>query len=348
MYNIKNFFSEHKYGRKNKGTESIKLLVVIIMILLLVITAIRAYTVYERYYSTKENVTDLNNNICDIKNDMLRNVIENGNIEAMNLNKIATNNLQFDLLSNHNKKELNDLLYNNKSNADIQKTIVEASKKYYKSLNNNFDSVLIIGTEKNVIYTDSTTYKEKFKNIHGDKKNITWDYFFDKMENPKLTSETFNKLKFNNINHQPVIIRVDGNYMYNRLYTVDDLIEIYNKKGIDGLKGFGYLTLSTITEDGDIFGNPDTIFMQQNPASKKIYVYKYADINEYISKNIETIIEYESTVSKDVIKIEESNRVDLLISTITIIGNNIVIIGLMFIFKALSEEEDDLIENKNR
>ena len=39
---------------------------------------------------------------------------------------------------------------------------------------------------------------------------------------------------------------------------------------------------------------------------------------------------------------------DLLISTITIIGNIIVIIGLMFIFKALSEEEDDLIENKNR
>lgn len=347
MYDINNF-SKYKDGRKNEGRRSVKLLVIIIMILLLVITAIRAYTVYERYYSTKENVTDLNNNICDIKNDMLRNVIENGNIEAMNLNKIATNNLQFDLLSNHNKKELNDLLYNNKSNADIQKTIVEASKKYYKSLNNNFDSVLVIGTEKNVLYTDSTTYKEKFKNIHGDKKNITWDYFFDKMENPKLTSETFNKLKFNNINHQPVIIRVDGNYMYNRLYTVDDLIEIYNKKGIDGLKGFGYLTLSTITEDGDIFGNPDTIFMQQNLDSKKIYVYKYSDIDEYISKNIETIIEYESTVSKDVIKIEESNRVDLLISTITIIGNIIVIIGLMFIFKALSEEEDDLIENKNR
>ena len=106
--------------------------------------------------------------------------------------------------------------------------------------------------------------------------------------------------------------------------------------------------LSTIIEDGAIYENPYTIFMQQNPASKKIYVYKYADLDEYISKNIETIIEYESTVSKDIIKIEQSNRIDLLISTITIIGNIIVIIGLMFIFKALSEEEDDLIENKNR
>lgn len=347
MFDINNF-SKYKHGRKNKGRESIKLLVLIIMILLLTVTAIRAYTVYERYYFTKENITELNNNMYDIKNDMLRNVIDDGNVEAMNSNKIATNNLQFDLLNKHSKDELNDLLYNNKSNSDIQKTILEASKKYYKSLNTNFDSVLVIGTEKNVLYTDSTTYKQKFKNLHGDKKDITWDYFFDKMENPKLTSETFNKLKFNNTNHQPTIIRIDGSYIYNRVYTVDDLIEIYNKKGVEGLKGFGYLTLSTITEDGDIFGNPDTIFMQQNPASKKIYVYKYADLDEYISKNIETIIEYESTVSKDIIKIEQSNRMDLLISTITIIGNIIVIIGLMFIFKALSEEEDDLIENKNR
>lgn len=349
MLNIyKNFSKQYKQKGK-KGLNKIKTMVMIVTILLLAITSIRAYNIYERYYFMKENVSQLEHSMYKTRQLVLEKIISSGYKEAVYLNKIATDNLQFDLINKHNKKELTDLLNDSKKNPEIQKTLTDASKKYYRSIDNNKDNILIIGTEKQILYVDSNIYKEKFKNLNGDNIFVSWNKFFENMNNPELTRETFNKLKFNNTNHQPIIIRADGDYIYDRIYTIDDLIQIFNTEGADGLKGFGFLTLSTITEDGDIFGNPDTIFMQQNPSSKKIYVYKYSSIEHLIFSNIEALVEHEAIISDDVEKIDSSNRIDLLISTMIIMGNIMIIIGLMFIYKALSElEEEILIENKER
>ena len=135
-------------------------------------------------------------------------------------------------------------------------------------------------------------------------------------------------------------MRIDGKYDKDRIYNSKDLLKIFKEKGIDGLKGFGYVTLSTITEDGDILGHSDSIFMQQNLECKKIYVYHYMDIREYILNNTDKLVEqnvkdayYIDTIDKEVIN-------DFLFSISTIIFNIISIIGLMFIYKLLEEDSE--------
>ena len=154
-----------------------------------------------------------------------------------------------------------------------------------------------------------------------------------------MTKKVFNDLK-GSPNGETVIMRIDGKYDKDRIYNSKDLLKIFKEKGIDGLKGFGYVTLSTITEDGDILGHSDSIFMQQNLECKKIYVYHYMDIREYILNNTDKLVEqnvkdayYIDTIDKEVIN-------DFLFSISTIIFNIISIIGLMFIYKLLEEDSE--------
>ena len=213
----------------------------------------------------------------------------------------------------------------------------EAITQYHEEKPTNTDYVE--DTEENILYAKANSYHDKFKHLLGTNSTITWDKFYNNLNNPKMTKKVFNDLK-GSPNGDAVIMRIDGKYDKDRIYNSKDLLKIFKEKGIDGLKGFGYVTLSTITEDGDILGHSDSIFMQQNLECKKIYVYHYMDIREYILNNTDKLVEqnvkdayYIDTIDKEVIN-------DFLFSISTIIFNMISIIGLMFIYKLLEEDSE--------
>ena len=330
---------------KGEGEHSgIRMLSLLLIIVLLISTATRTVSLYKRFNvlcpkgDIEENILDtlmLDNNEQTF--DM---IIHDGYDIASREDKISTMKLEKDLINNHTKTELSDMLNSKKFNNKIFDTMDNANKKYYKSSDAENTNFLIIGTEENILYAKANAYHDKFKHLLGTDSTITWETFYNNLNNPKMTEKIFNNLKGSVPNEHTVIMRIDGKYDDDQIYNSKDLLKIYKQEGIDGLKGFGYVTLSTITEDGDILGHSDSIFMQQNLECKKIYVYHYMDIQEYILNNIDKLVEqnikndyFINIIDKEVIN-------DFLFSISTIIFNIISIIGLMFIYKLLEEDSE--------
>ena len=218
-------------------------------------------------------------------------LIHDGYDVASREDKISTMKLEKDLINNHTKTELNDMLNSTKFSNKIFDTMDNANKKYYKSSDAENTNFLIIGTEENILYAKANSYHDKFKHLLGTNSTITWDKFYNNLNNPKITKKVFNNLK-SSPNGDAVIMRIDGKYDKDQIYNSKDLLKIFKEKGIDGLKGFGYVTLSTITEDGDILGHSDSIFMQQNLECKKIYVYHYRGTMRVISGTAFSILNF--------------------------------------------------------
>lgn len=329
---------------KHKDRKAISILVVLIIIILLISTAIRSVTLYTRYKvlcpdgNIENNIID--NLITDNNEQLFNMIIHDAYDIASKEDKISTDRLESDLLENHSRKQLEELLNSRKFNNSIYNTIDNANKEYFKSSDSEYINFLIIGTEDKILYAKANAYHDKFKHLSGTESSISWDVFYNTLNNPTMTKEVFNNLKnSSNVNHT-VIMRIDGKYNDSKLYTADDLMDIYKKEGINGLRGFGFVTLSTITEDGDILGHNDSVFMRKDYTCKKLYVYHYMDIREYVLNNIDRMMEqniindrYINTIDKEVIN-------DFLFSLATIIFNIISVIGLMFIYKYLEEYEE--------
>lgn len=329
---------------KGEGEHSsIRMLSLLLIIILLISTATRTISLYRIFNiicpkgNIEENILDIL--IKDNNRQMFNMIIQDGYDIASREDKISTMKLEKDLINNHTKTELSDMLNSKNFNNKIFDTMDNANKKYYKSSDTENTNFLIIGTEENILYAKANSYHDKFKNLLGKHSTITWDAFYNNLNNPKMTKKVFNNLKVSP-NGDTVIMRIDGKYDKNRIYNSKDLLKIFKKEGIEGLRGFGYVTLSTITEDGDILGHSDSIFMQRNLECKKIYVYHYMDVREYIINNVDKLVEqnvkddyYIDTIDKEVIN-------DFLFSISTIIFNIISIIGLMFIYKLLEEDSE--------
>lgn len=339
-----NKFKEVLKRCKGEGEHSsIRMLSLLLIVILLISTATRTISLYRIFNiicpkgNIEENILD--NLIKDNNKQMFNMIIQDGYDIASREDKISTMKLEKDLINNHTKTELSDMLNSKNFNNKFFNTMNNANEKYYKSSDVENTNFLIIGTEENILYAKANSYHDKFKNLLGKHSTITWDTFYNNLNNPEMTKKVFNNLKVSP-NGDTVIMRIDGKYDKNRIYNSKDLLKIFKKEGIEGLKGFGYVTLSTITEDGDILGHSDSIFMQRNLECKKIYVYHYMDVREYILNNIDKLVEqnvkddyYIDTIDKEVIN-------DFLFSISTILFNIISIIGLMFIYKLLEEDSE--------
>lgn len=337
MLKLKKLLKKCK-GKNNHKTISV--MIVMIIIILLVSTTLRAVTLYNQYrLICPEGKIDhtLIDKIVSVNNKNLFNMIINeGYNNAVKRDKISTDKLQSDLLANHSKYELEEVLNSVKYHNYVYTTIDNANNNYFQSSFPGYVNFLVIGTEDKILYAKANDYYDKFKNMLGTESYISWKMFYDTLNNPTMTKTTFEDIKNSNITNT-TIMRIDGKYKDNRLYTTKDLYDIYRKKGLNGLTGFGFVTLTTITEDGDILGNKDSNFMRRNENCKKMYVYHYMDIREYIINNVEKMMEqnllndkYTDTIDKQIIN-------SILFSLSTILFNIISIIGLMFVYKSLEE-----------
>lgn len=327
-------------GNKNKHT-SLSVLVVMLIIILLISTAIRSITLYSRYKIVypEGNIdnTIIDNLITDNNENLFDMILHEGYNTAVKEDKISTNKLELDLLDNHSRFELEEVLNSKNFYNQVYDTIDNANNKYFKSSYSDNINFLIIGTEDKILYVKSGTYDDRFKYMSGSESSITWDTFYNSLNNPIMTKEVFKHLKDSSIDRM-VIMRIDGKYIDNRLYTSEDLMNIYKEKGIKGLKGFGFVTLSTITEDGDILGHKDSVFMRRDENCKKLYVYHYMDIREYILNNLDKMMEQNMVNDKYINTLDKEIVNDFLFALATIVFNIISIIGLMFIYKSLEED----------
>lgn len=330
--------------RDNNKHRPISILVVMVIIILMISTAIRSISLYNRYKilcpdgNIESNIID--NLITDNNDELFNMIIHDAYDIAIKEDKISTDRLESDLLEKHSKKQLEDVLNSKKFDNEIYDTIDNANNNYFKSSNSENINFLIIGTEDKILYAEATAYHDKFKHLSGTESDITWDVFYSTLNNPTVTKEVFDTLKNSSKTNHTTIMRIDGKYNDDKLYDIDDILKIYKKEGINGIKGFGFVTLSTITEDGDILGHRDSVFMRKNNNCKKLYVYHYMDIREYVLDNLDKMME-QNIMNDEYINILDNEVInDFLFSLATILFNIISIIGLMFVYKSLEESEE--------
>lgn len=342
MRKIKEIIRKYKCeGMTHSGD---RLLVLMIILILLMATITRSYGLYARYsiiYPEKNaNNNILGKLVTDTNDAFFEMLINDGYEKAIYLNKIATNNLEKDLINNHTNSDLERLLTNNEYPYLVFNTIKNADDEYFKSSNTTYNSFLMLGTENKIIYAKSNVYKDKFSNMLGDSESIPWDLFFDELNSYRVIKPVFENLRNSTTKTTPVILKMTGDTIDDKIYTIEEISEIYKREGVDSLAGFGFVTLTTITEDGDILGHLDSIFMKKNPDCHKIYIYHFMDIREYTINNLDELTNRRLENLKKINDIEKEALMDLLYSASTIILNILAVIGLMFVYKSLDDEDE--------
>lgn len=134
MLNLKKILKKCKGKNKHKA---ISVVVVLIIIILLVSTTLRAITLYNQYrlICPEGNIDHtLIDRIVSVNNKNLFNMIINeGYNNAVKRDKISTDKLQYDLLANHSKSELEQVLNSVKYYNYVYATIDSANNKYFQS-----------------------------------------------------------------------------------------------------------------------------------------------------------------------------------------------------------------------
>ena len=312
--------------------------------LLLVFAGVRLYSLYDFYtYSTAQE-TESGIKVDDDINVILKEFLMTSYKNAYFLNKNDAYNLQINLIEEHGANKVYENLVKGNYNADVYETFTEVYADLYNANSHDYDEGVFIANDEGFIYVKTNNKLEKFDNIKNDKKVVLWKDFLNAMNNPEVTKHAFADSYYKAFTTEPVIIRLDGDYNDNKYYTMDDLCDIYRKEGIEGLKGYGFLVSSTLTEKGDIYGNVNSTFMQNNDVHK-LYVYKYVDVTAYLKEHEQALSEMDETITDMINSMQMERKISILISCATIFLLVLGTICLMVVYRELNNI--DCLKNEN-
>lgn len=332
-----------KKQRKKSKHEIRQRLLLVVIFTLLVISIARAYSLNRYYLETSQEEISLLQSMTDNRNKLLESILNQSN-EVTNIeNIVSSKEFQIKLMENYTIEEIYDSIINKKYDPEMSKLIDDVfENKIYNS--NRGDSIIIVGTDSDIFWLKSNTLYDKFNYLDTNgNKNISYDEFFESMENSKVVEQAFTDLRLKKTK-DVVILRLDGKYTDDRYYTIDDMIDVYNKEGLQGLKGYSILNLATITETGDMFGNSDKDYMNLNDKSKKIYLYQSVELYSVVKEFEASLNNLEKKSSDTINAIDNSREVNMVINIFIIILTIVAIIISMIIYKDL--EEDNNKHNK--
>lgn len=310
-----------------------------VICLLLTFAAIRLYSLYNLYtYTTEKQEVKISKMLDNDINAVLHEVLMSSYKNVYFTNKNEASNLQINLIENHGVDKVHDSLVNGKYTSDIYKTFMDSFNDLYNANNSDYDEGTFVANDEGFIFVETNNKLDKFNSIKKANKVVPWKNFIANMKNPEVTKKAFADAYFKSYATNPVIIRLDGNYNGNRYYTIDDLCRIYIEEGIDGLKGFGFLVSSTLTENGDIYGNVDSTFMQSNDVHK-LYVYKYVDVCVYLKDHEKALNEMDGTINTIINDLQLEKKVSMLITVVSIFLIVLCAICLMIVYRELNNND---------
>ena len=208
-------------------------------------------------------------------------------------------------------------------------------------LSNKHDNIIItVGTKDYVIYSKSNVNLDSYKYIESDgKKYITWDEYYEQLgDSDRILKSAYEDVALNRVDY--AIIRIDGYYPEGRYYTIEDVVQEYHNNGMKNLDKFMIVTLSVITDDGDIFGEKDNEYVSKNPNVNKIYVFKSVSIGTFLSSYEELIKSCDQTISARIIQYRNSTEFSNGLINIFLITSSIITI--MIVIKSLDDENIEL------
>ena len=307
-----------------------KYLLMIAVLLLFFAGGYRAFTLYKTYHSYEREITSIERNTDENIHSVLKVVIE----EAHDVIEYKT---KMDSITLHRSMiEVMgiDEIYNNIVNMNLGDEFIKILNEVF-DLSNSEDKVIItIGTKDYVFYSKSNVESDEYDHLDTTEKYITWDEYYSHMENPEVIKIAYEDLVMNRVDY--VILRIDGYYPEGRYYTIDDVIQDYHENGMKNMDKYYILTIGVITDTGDIFGEPDDVYMQHNPNVHKIYIYKAVCLERFIKEYKPLLDSFDESMSAKIIQVRNTTEFSNALINIFLIITSIII--LMIVIKSLDDE----------
>lgn len=248
-------------------------LIPIIVFCLVMAAALNIYVMKNKYDEVKDYSQNMEDTYVDKTWEEVEEVINtsyyssklNSKIIALRLensirmNYDDLNDLKVQFEEDSFTTEFHELLKDNLLKDDIQNKL--KSEPY----------LTLLGTESHLI---SSFANDKYNSFRGlkDEPIVDWETFLNTLPNPELGITALEMVM--NQSNDVIFTQSKVDSVGGTITTVDmsTLKNIYLTEGMEGLENFSLLAPSYITEEGDIFGNNDSTFMQKNKTHKIIVI----------------------------------------------------------------------------
>lgn len=208
------------------------------------------------------------------------------------------NEIENELDKEQLKKSLSDNKYYRDFNVILRRNLENPKISILSNLDTNRNSIFVLCNDKLISsYSHSDSLGNPFIPLEDDKKcaendinTLINNHFYNK----ELSLWSLNKI---NDQHKGLILFQENDPLVDNLphYThinKNDLKEIYEKYGLDGLGSYEFLVPVYITEYGNVFGEYDTTM---NKKRNKIIIIQKYNIKDYFDSFTPQVL-YTSTI----------------------------------------------------
>lgn len=317
-----------------------KYLLMIACLLLFIAGGYRAFTLYKTYRSYESEVKSITESSDRNMHKIIELIIKEEHDLAEYTTKMDSITLHRLMIESMNMDEIYDNIVN-----------MNLNDKFVKILDDVFDLsdkkehvIVTVGTKNYVFYSKSNIDLDRYKYIETDgKKYITWEEYFKQMNDPEVVKRAYEDLVLERSDY--IIIKINGEYPNGTYCTIDDVIEDYHKNGMKNMGDYYILTLGVITDNGDIFGENDSIFLNKNPDVNKIFIFKAVCIEERLNDYSSLIKSIDQSASTKIIEYRNTTEFGNALINIFLITSSII--TLMLVIKSLDDENEELT-NKDK
>ena len=324
----------------NKNTMR-KYLLMIACLLLFIAGGYRAFTLYNTYRSYESEVKSITESSDRNMHKIIELIIKEEHDLAEYTTKMDSITLHRLMIESMNMDEIYDNIVN-----------MNLNDKFVKILDDVFDLsdkkehvIVTVGTKNYVFYSKSNIDLDRYKYIETDgKKYITSEEYFKKMNDSEVVKRAYEDLVLERSDY--IIIKINGDYPNGTYCTIDDVIADYHKNGMKNMGDYYILTLGVITDNGDIIGENDSIFLNKNPNVNKIYIFKAVCIEERLNDYSSLIKSIDQSASTKIIEYRNATEFGNALINIFLITSSII--TLMLVIKSLDDENEELINQDKK
>lgn len=313
-----------------------KYMLMLACLILFIAGGYRAFTLYKTYKSYNQEIQSIENNTDAQVHTILKAILVEGY-------DVAEKNTKNDSITLHRimiESMTMDEIYENIVNMHLGEEFIGILNEVFDLSNKTDDIIITVGTKDYVFYSKSNINLDTYKYIESDNENyITWDEYYEQIDNSGVLHKAYEDIALNRVDY--AIIRTDGVYPNGTYYTIDDIIQEYHDNGMENMDKFMIVTLGVITDDGDIFGELDSNYLNKNSKVNKIFIFKSVSIGTFLSNYVELLNQCDQSVTTKIIQYRNTTEFSNALINILLITTSIITI--MIVIKSL---DDEIIESQ--
>ena len=313
-----------------------KYMLMITCLILFIAGGYRAFTLYKTYKSYNQEIQSIERNADKNIHTILEVILTEGfdltkkntKTDAITLHRILIETLTM------------DEIYDNIVNMRLGDELIGILDSVF-DLSDKTDHIIItVGTKDYVIYSKSNIDLDKYKYIESNgQKYITWDEYYQQLDDTGVLHKAYEDLALNRCEY--VIIRTDGYYPNGTYYTIQDVINDYHENGMKNMDKYMILSVGLITDNGDIFGENDSDYLNKNNNVNKIYIFEAISIDSYLNNYMELLDQFDQSITTRIIQYRNSTEFSNALINIFLIITSIITI--MVVIKSLDDECNELL-----